>query len=290
MAQETRRIEFLAERVALAAELARLRRAAGLSTYELAQRLRMSQSKVSKIENGRVAASMVDVAAWARATGAPAKIDHLARRVEQAQTEAVAWRRVLSEGLSARQRQVAALEQVARSIRVFDPLVVPTLLQTAEYARRVCLAHHVDGPRDVGPDVAMRLERQAILYDERRQFEFLLAEAVLRRRVEPRSAMLAQLDRIRSISTLPNVAIAIIPTESQAVWPSHGFVLFEGEEALVVVETLTARVSISHPAEVAAYQAALERLRQAAAHGTDATAILDRLLRELLEARRPIPT
>jgi hypothetical protein len=250
----------------------------------------MSQSKVSKIENGRVGASMVDVAAWARATGAPAKIDHLVRRVEQAHTEAVAWRKVLSEGLSARQRQVATLERGAHAIRVFDPLVVPTLLQTAEYARRVCLAHQLDGPRDVGPDVAMRLERQVILYDERRQFEFLLAEAALRRRVDPRSAMLAQLDRIRSISTLPNVAIGIIPSESQAVGPSHGFTLFEGDEALVVVETLTARVSVSHPAEVAAYRAALERLRETAAHGPDATAILDRLLRELLEGRAAIPT
>jgi Domain of unknown function (DUF5753) len=84
---------------------------------------------------------------------------------EAASAHTVSWWVSHRAGLAARQREVAEVE--ARSVRLwnFQPVVVPGLLQTAEYARRVLALVDVSGQRDVAA-AAARLERQAVLYDE----------------------------------------------------------------------------------------------------------------------------
>ena len=57
------------DRQSLASALRDLRRAVGLSGERLAQRCHMSQSKVSRIENGRLLPSVVDVDRILRALG-----------------------------------------------------------------------------------------------------------------------------------------------------------------------------------------------------------------------------
>src|SRR6266700_459522 len=122
---------ILVQRHRLAAELHRRRLASGLSTYELARRLGISQSKASRIENGRLAASVAEAEQWARETGAGAdEIASIVDQAERALTEAVAFRGSLRERLPDQQRGVAALEQAARVVQAFNPVIVPGLLQT----------------------------------------------------------------------------------------------------------------------------------------------------------------
>src|SRR2546423_14470458 len=83
---------ILVQRQRLAAELHRRRLAAGLSTYELARRLGISQSKASRIENGRLAASVAEAEGWARQTGAGTdEAASIADLAERALTEAGAF-------------------------------------------------------------------------------------------------------------------------------------------------------------------------------------------------------
>jgi transcriptional regulator with XRE-family HTH domain len=286
---ETQPSELLIERRRLATALQQLREAAGLTTYQLANQLGVSQSKVSKIENARVAVRDVDtVDAWARATGAsPEKTRELVERAELALTEAVSWRSALREGLPVKQRQVGELERAATLVRVFQLAVIPGLLQTADYARRMFLGHYPAGRPDIGAAVAARLERQAVLYDETKRFEFILTEAVLRWRVGPVPMMLAQLDRLRSLATLPNVAVGIIPLAVEMPgWHGNAFTLFEfkddeDENSLVHVELLTSWTNVSDPNDVGAYREAFQRLRDAAVFDEPAQALLAAIMDDL---------
>jgi len=147
-------------------------------------------------------------------------------------------------------------------------------------------AAHPSGRPDIAEAVATRINRQAILYDETRRFEFVLTEAGLRWRLGPRELVLGQLDRLGVLASLPNVTLGIIPLAPEvAVWHTHGFALFEDRDAesVVHVETLTSALNVREPADVAVYRGAFERLRTAAVVDAEALALLGRLGQELRE-------
>jgi transcriptional regulator with XRE-family HTH domain len=97
-------------------------------------------------------------------------------------------------------------EQRARAIRLFEPLIVPGLLQTPDYAR---VAISTEGSTDVERDVKARMTRQAIL--TRTRLIVLLDECVIDRPVGGPSIMREQLVRLLEISQFPNVIIQIAP-------------------------------------------------------------------------------
>ncbi len=270
----------------LAGELQQLRKAARLTTRELADRLKVSQSKVTKVENARTVPSVEDVRAWIGVTGAPAdQATQLIALAERAQTEAIILRAARRAGLPELQRQVAESERLAMTIRVYYPTIIPGLLQTPDYARLVVTAVHQDRP-DVAEAIAQRVQRQTILYEEGHRFEFVVGEAALRWRYGPLAVQLGQLDRIRTIAMLPNVFVGVLPFSRETpAWHSHGFTLFEdridGGDPYVHVETLTASLNVTESADVEAYRQILSQLRAFAVHGEDAQALLAQLMDEM---------
>lgn len=268
----------------LAAELTQLREAAGLTTRQLADRLGVSQGKVTKTENARTVPSVEDVRAWAEATGAPAEeAARLVDLVERAHTEAIMLRAARRAGLPDLQRQVAASEQAATAIHVYTPTIIPGLLQTPDYARLLVTSVHQDRP-DVAEAISQRMQRQAILYEEGRRFEFVIGEAALRWRYGAAAVQLGQLDRLRTAALLPGVQVGVLPFDREVpAWHSHGFTLFEADDGApyVHVETLTASLNVTEPADVEAYRQALERLRELAVQGEEAQALLVQVMEEL---------
>jgi Domain of unknown function (DUF5753) len=125
-------------------------------------------------------------------------------------TEARSWRLVNRLGLAPRQHEIAELEQSAHAVRVFQPVMVPGLLQIADYARPVMEMAYTAGP-DIAAAVAVRMERQTILYHQHKQFEFVVTEGALRWRPGPPDMMRAQLDRLMSAASLPNVTLNLVP-------------------------------------------------------------------------------
>jgi transcriptional regulator with XRE-family HTH domain len=195
----------------LAGELQQLRETAGLTTRQLADQLGVSQSKVTKLENARTVPTAEDVQAWAAATNAPAaRTAQLAELAERSHTEAVMMRAARRAGLPELQRRTAESERTATTIRVYYPTIIPGLLQTPDYARLVVTAVHRDRP-DVAEAIASRMQRQMILYEEARHFEFVVGEVALRWRYGPVAVQLGQLDRLRSIAMLPNVRLGVLP-------------------------------------------------------------------------------
>lgn len=253
----------------LAGELRRLRDLSGLSGRELARRMGTNQSKVSRIESGTTIPSLPEVTAWASAIGASTEAhDSLMALAEAAFTEEQSWRDALRRRPHA-QDEVRALESRTRMMRTFQPSLVPGLLQTAEYARRVfSLLSGTLAERDIPAAVAGRLSRQLALYETDRSFSFLITEGALRWRPGPPELMVAQLDRIASVSTLDNVSVGVIPLGVQAVTMlTHVFVIYEGwdeQDTLVEVDTIHAQLLVKRPDDVALYRQRWERLTQMA--------------------------
>ena len=278
--------EMSARRQELGAALRRLRKNAGLSGEEMAAALNISQSRVSRIELGQQVAAPAIVDSWARAAGTPdAERETLLGIAESAAAEMISWRKVEARGLAQLQEDSRQLEATAATILNFQIAGIPGLLQVPEYARRVIEAGYHIGRPDIAGAVAGRMNRQAILYDGSRHLEFILAEAAVRWRLVPENLMRAQIEKVIDISTLDNVTIGIVPQAVEVdVWHDHGFNILElqaeNDEAVVHVETLTRGLTITDPADVAAYKDAFARLRKLAVIGED----VQTLLRQIAQA------
>ncbi|MFF5263998.1 helix-turn-helix transcriptional regulator [Actinomadura viridis] len=269
----------------LAAELRRVRDLAGISGRELAQRIGLSQPTVSRIESGSKLPSVPEVLAWADATRATRETrDLLVALTESVFTEVRTW----EAGMRDRphlQGEIREVERRAHRISVYEPSVIPGLLQTADYARRVfTLFEPPYAPSELPNVVAARLDRQLVLFEEGRSFRFLITEAALRWRPGPPALLRAQLDRIASLSTLPNVSIGLLPSDSEAVTSlAHGFVLFEGDEddadgdSMVMVETVHANLTVNDPEGISLYRRRWSRLERMAVFGDEARAFLLRI-------------
>jgi transcriptional regulator with XRE-family HTH domain len=260
----------------LAANLKALRLQAGLTGDQLAGRLRVSQPKVSRIETGKSTPTLAEIEAWARVTDATGEeVAELASILDQIATEARSWRLVNRLGLAPRQRELAELERASHTIRTFQPTMVPGLLQIADYARRVMELTYTAGP-DIAQAVAVRTERQTILYDQSKHFEFIITEGALRWRPEDVD-MRPQVDRMVSVASLPNVDLLIVPSGTASFPLLHPFVIFEMEdEALVTVETYSTELQLHDELDIERYRQVLGRLREAAA--PDATPLLRSIL------------
>ncbi|MFI8235790.1 helix-turn-helix domain-containing protein [Streptomyces sp. NPDC085866] len=231
----------------LAETLRTLRKRAGLSQVRLAQRCNVSQSKISKIETAEITPSLVDVELILRALGAPqqlmAEVTALARLANtEWQPIRSSWRR----GLEKRQAELAGLEFEAKELRYFLPAMITGLLATPEYIR----ASLEYSPGDVSKTVARKLDRQAVLYDTTKRFTFLLTEQAVRWSVLPPPAMAVQVDRLASLSHLPNVRIGIVPMGTAiSRGPMNTFTVYD--DRLATVETFTGRTVFRDARDIA---------------------------------------
>ncbi len=273
----------------LGTQLRQLRQNAKLSTRQLADRLGSgwNQTRISRVENAQTLPSIDDVHAWLGATEASAATATIVFGLaERAAHEAVWVRRVRRAGmvidLPELQRQVQEAEQAAGLNRVFAPILIPALLQTPDYARLLVLAAEPDNPT-VAEAVAGRMQRQTILYQEGHRFEFVIGETALRWRFGSAAIQVGQLAQLRTLSTLGNVLIGILPLNRETpVWHSIGFTLFEeradNADPLVVLEALETWENIADPWLVGRYQRTLDQLRDLAAVGDEARALIEQLM------------
>ena len=125
---------------------------------------------------------------------------------------------------------------------------------------------------------AGRVRRQDVLYQPGRRIELILGEAALRSTPATIGTLLGQLDRLVSVMDLPTVEVGIVPFPVMPVMPLSSFYLHDD---VVYIETLTAEQRLSEPDEVAVYVKAFRLLREAAATGPDAVALIQRVAAEL---------
>ena len=257
----------------LRAELMRLRLQAGLGGRPLASLIGVTQATVSRVERGHTLPSLPVVRAWVAACGAD---DDLASRLvllaEAVHTDMRGWSELLDEQGHA-QRRFRDRETAALTVRNFQPSVVPGLLQTPEYARAVLALGRT---RDVEAAVAERVARQRILYEDGRQFSFLLAEPVLHWPVGGLEVLRAQRDRIESLSRLPTVEVAVLPASAAVMVLWQNFIIWEPKDGppFAGSELFLGEQSVTDPGDVALLDDVWSRLWDSAARGDDAVALI----------------
>lgn len=248
---------------------------AGMNGKALATQLGWQASKVSRIENARQTPTDYDVQVWLAACDVPE--DEIERACDELRTIRVeydSWQRRLKHGLAPRQKQSVNIEADAHSITMVEIAAVPGLVQTSDYARSVfeIVADLHETERDIDQAVAARMERQRILYDQTKHFEMLLVEAALVYPICSPAAMAAQIDRLMSVASLPNMRFGVIPLNTRLpVVPMHGYWIVDD---LVMVETVAGEITTPEPDELDLYRRLTERLWSVAAQGADARSVL----------------
>jgi len=258
----------------LASILRGLRDGAGLTTYELAERLGWSQARVTRIENMRTRRfAAVDVEQWAEATGAPELVrDELAQLVYEASTEARSWHISHRAGLAARQREFAEMERSATEILHFQPEAIPGLFQTEDYARRLLGFADITGKGGIDAAVRERMKRQAILRKRGRRFEYILTEGALRYRPGPQQVMSEQLGKLVAAASLPAVTLSVIPYDREARTAYiQAFMIFRTEDGPVALtEGYTKEDFLAAPVDIDTLEREFALLRESALTGADA--------------------
>ncbi|MEW2622806.1 Scr1 family TA system antitoxin-like transcriptional regulator [Streptomyces sp. NPDC048106] len=193
----------------LAAMLKHLRKQAGLSGVRLAARCNMSQSKISRIESNKGRPSLLDVEQLLRGLNAsPAVSAEVMAVARIAQTEWQDGRTLRRKGIDKKQLQLAGLEASSTTFRYFLLSMITGLLATPEYVRA---SLSQAPPEQQAKAIAMKLERQRVLFDRSKQFTFILTEQAVRYPLIPPTALAMQIDRLASFTHQPNIRLGIIP-------------------------------------------------------------------------------
>lgn len=244
----------------------RLRRESGYTREDVAQRLGVAGSTVYRIETGHTrpqGRTMRDLLDLYQVEGAErqALLD-LARDAARR-----GWWHAYGDVLPG---PYVGLEAEAASVRNYEPLLVPGLLQTEAYARAVVGAALVRDPAEVERRVAARLERQRRLAGPRAlKLWAVLDEAALRRPVGGPPVMAEQLRRLEEIAVQPNVTIQVLPFDAGAclgMGNSLAILTFpDPEDAdVVLLENMAGELYLESQEHVHGYVQVFDHLRAAA--------------------------
>ena len=259
----------------LALELLRRREAAGLTREEAARQLEWSTSTIFRIETGRSRPQPGNVRVLLELYGVSGpERDGLIRLAREARQPG--WWHSFRDVLPNPYEVFIGLEAGAASIRNFEPVVVPGLLQTEEYARQMSRG----GPRELDRDdierrVQVRMERQRILpREDRPRLWTVIDEAVIRRAVGGSEVMREQLRHLIDSAEQGKTTLQVVPFSAGAHAGTTGpFIILDFPEptdpAVVYVETLAGDLYLEERADVDRYTLAFDRLLAAALHPDD---------------------
>jgi transcriptional regulator with XRE-family HTH domain len=197
----------------LAAELRRLRERSGLTGEGVARRLGWSGSKVSRIERHHIGIKQPDLRRLLDLYGVTGtdRRELLALARESAQK---GWLEKVTASFPPEQANYLRYEAEALAAWTWEPLVVPGLLQTAEYAEAVMhgwQAMFALPPAETERRVRARLIRQQLLTkDPPLELAVVIDESVLHRKFGDKGVMRRQLDRLIELSHLPNIKVRVL--------------------------------------------------------------------------------
>ena len=253
-------------RVQLGAHLRRLRESKGVSRETAGWEIRSSESKISRMELGRVSFKERDVADLLTLYGVEGDervaLVSLARRANSP-----GWWQEFGDILPSWFQSYLGLEEAASLIRTYEVQFVPGLLQTADYARAVIRLGHARASHvEIDRRIRLRQGRQELLDRPRPPHLWaVLDEAVLRRPIGGLAVMRAQLTALIAAAEHPNVRLQIISFRSGGHAAAGGpFSILRFPEPdlpdVVYVEQLTSSLYLDKRGDVDHYAAAMDQL------------------------------
>ncbi|MFB9510886.1 Scr1 family TA system antitoxin-like transcriptional regulator [Streptomyces aurantiacus] len=212
----------------MGAELRKLRLRARMSTDAAAKLLEGERTRVSHIEAGRLNVSHNRLYNLLRAFGC-SQGPYFDELMSMAQANGKGWWDAFDDTIGPTARNLAELESRSTVLRTHEPLFIPGMLQTEEYARAVLSETEKDAQR-ADRYVEFRLARQRVLQgDTAVTYRSVIHEAALHTRIGGPQVMRRQLLRLIEVSRMPNVTVQIFPFEGGGYSAySRTFAMFGG--------------------------------------------------------------
>jgi transcriptional regulator with XRE-family HTH domain len=274
-------------RMIVGAQLRRLREEKGISRAEAGYTIRASESKMSRLELGRVAfkeRDVTDLLAFYGVTDAEERDAVLALMQE---ANRPGWWREYEDVMPGWFQNYVGLEEAASVLRTYETHFVPGLLQTPEYARAV-LASTVPplSGRDLERAVTLRMTRQRVLDrpDPLRVWA-VVDESALRRQVgDDGQVHREQVEHLLELVERPNVALQVLPIMSRVHAGGGAFSILRFADPdlpdVVYVEQLVSALYIDKPEPVERYTEVMDRLSVHAVTPEATVEFLSKLLSE----------
>ncbi|MFJ8754766.1 helix-turn-helix domain-containing protein [Streptomyces sp. NPDC102441] len=250
----------------LGQELRRLREIKGMTAEEVAERLLVSQSKISRLENGRRSISQRDVRDLCGVYEVEDHriVDSLMQMAKDSRQQG--WWHAFGD---IPYSVYIGLETDAESLRVYEPQVVPGLLQTRGYAEALITGALPEAPpSDIEKRVSVRARRQDRVNAPEHPLRLwaVIDESALRRLVGGKQVMLEQLEHLIEQSQLPHVTVQVLPFDMGAHPGINGqYAVLEfpdaADSSVVYIEGVTSDLYLEKANDVQRYSVMYEHLR-----------------------------
>ncbi|MFI0812458.1 helix-turn-helix domain-containing protein [Streptomyces echinatus] len=250
----------------LGQELRRLRELKGMTAEEVAERLLVSQSKISRLENGRRSISQRDVRDLCGVYEVEDQriVDSLMEMARDSRQQG--WWHTFGD---IPYSVYIGLETDAESLRVYEPQLVTGLLQTRAYAEALVQgALPETSTAEIEKRVQVRLRRQERITAAHNPLRLwvVLDEAALRRVVGSKLVMREQLEHLIEMSQLPHVTVQVLPFEVGAHPGLNGqYAILEfadaADSSVVYLEGVTSDLYLEKAQDVQKYAVMYEHLR-----------------------------
>lgn len=274
--------------------LRRLREQAGVTVKAAAAELECSIQKLWRIEKGAVPVRGADVKVLCHRYGAPAEMtDALVALARE--TKAKGWWHSYGDVVPRWFEMYVDMEAAASRLRMYEPSLVPGLLQSSGYAEAAIRADQPGmSEEDRRRRVELRAERQALLarpFPEPPTLEAIVDESVLRRDPGPAGVMARQLAYLQKAGEQPHISIRILPLSRglHRASAAGAFTILEfpsegnerREPPTVYSESLTGAIYLDKSQEISAYEEVWVSLTALALSERDSAVMIDELIGEL---------
>jgi transcriptional regulator with XRE-family HTH domain len=274
-------------RILLGSQLRRLREGRGVSRQEAGYVIRASESKISRMELGRVSFKERDVADLLTMYGVADESEREALLRLAREANAPGWWHRYGDVLPNWFQTYVGLEEAASLIRTYELQFVPGLLQSEAYAREVIRLGNADAPsHEIDQRVELRMQRQQRLTAPTApRLWAILDEAALRRPIGGPEVMRGQVEHLINVSKMSNVTVQVMPFKFGGHAAEGGaFSILRFPEPdlpdVVYVETLTGALYLDKHDDVDVYMQAMERLAVDSATPDGTVELLGEILRE----------
>jgi hypothetical protein len=272
-------------RVVLGAQLRSLRENAGISRPAAGFRIRASESKISRMELGRVGFKERDVADLIELYGVTDEAEREPLLSLARKANAPAWWHEFGDILPNWFQMYVGLEASASLIRTYEVQFVPGLLQTEDYARAVTLLGYPSvSSKEADRRVRLRIARQKILTRPNPPLLWaVIDEAALRRPIGGAEVMRAQLKALLEAAQRPNIKLQVMPFGiggHAGMGGSFTFLRFRDQDAadMVYLEHVTKAFYLNGLEDLDQYTKVIESLSATAAPPSSTAATLHSIL------------
>ncbi|GAA4290578.1 helix-turn-helix domain-containing protein [Actinokineospora soli] len=255
-----------ARRIVLGSQLRRLREAAEISRGEAGYRIRGSESKISRMELGRVGFKERDVADLLAMYGVtdPAEVDEYLQMVKESNNPG--WWHRYGDLMPNWLQDFIGLEESASRIQTYELQFIPGLMQTEDYIRAIVSHGRPDmSTPDIERRVKLRMDRQKVLHRaDAPKLWAVVDESVLHRPIGGLRVLRGQIDYLLEITRLPNITLQVVPYGLSGYAAEGAFTMLRFAEAelpdLVYIEHLTGALYLDKLEEIEQYSRVVDRL------------------------------